>query len=757
MRKCCLMILLLILGQMLVAISPKNGEDPIRLLKRFRNVEKVDKDDARPRIGLVLSGGGALGLAHIGVLQALEEIGIKPDYVTGTSMGAIIGGLYAIGYDPYQLEQLSYDIDWDAALSDEIPRSSVPFEEKSIDAAFPFVFPIEGFGIKLPQGLLTGQKLYEILTRLTVATHHISDFNQLPIPFLCIATDIESGKPVILDKGYLPDAMRASMSIPSMFIPIKLNGKTLVDGGLSCNLPAEYVSAMGADIVIAVDVSGNMATEDELDSFLNILAQTISFHSINCLDEQLPYVDVYIEPKLPGYNFMDFQKSDSLIAHGINAVFEQYSELKAIVEEQKKYPAPPEQEKLVVPDAIYISEITSEGLDQISEKVVLASLQIEPDTWVTTKDIEEAIDRLYGTRYFELVNYRLSPAEDGVVLIIKAIEKKSGELRAGVNYNSDLKAALMLNLSFKNLLLDGSRLSFDLKLSDNYAWNTEYFYYPGWEPGLGLKGSINGESFDIWLYGEDGQRYAFYDYEMYGQQFTVQTVNDNRITAGLGIELFQSEMDLKARTVEYFPDEIKSSFIDYFGFLNADTYDRSVFPRDGIEFYIEARGYYGIMDYGSGSEDEQFHFKRYYGRTRNIFPIKEKWSFLLNAYSGGVVGDQVPDEFDFFLGGQHYHESRFIPMLGLDWMHKVGKCALSYDMGIRYEAWKNIFLAGRIGAGKACNEYTHLFTKADGYLAGYGLSIGAKTPIGPVELMIMDGTSDSGKMEWYVQIGSDFR
>ncbi len=755
-------IILLLFLLMCGILSAQSEDDAIRLLRRFREPKKPQIDDHRPRIAVVLSGGGALGLAHIGALQALEEIGIKPDYVTGTSMGAIIGGLYAIGYDPYQLEQLAYDIDWEKALSDEIPRSSIPFEEKESDRIYPLSFPIEGFDISLPQGLLSGQKLYELLTRLTVSAHHINDFNQLPIPFLCIATNIETGEPVILDDGYLPDALRASMSIPSMFIPIKLKGQTLVDGGLSCNLPASYADAMGADIIIAIDVGGNLSDEEDLNSLFKILAQTIAFHSVKCVDEERNFIDVYVAPKLHGYDFLDFMKADSLISHGISATLEHYNELKAIAKQQRQYPTPPEPEKLVTPDAIYISSIRTEGLERTSGRVLLAYLQVEPGTWVTTQDLESAIDRLYGTGDFDLVNYRLAPAEDGVELIIKAVERKVGQLRVGVNYNSDLKAALMLNMTFKNLWLDGARLSLDLKLSENYAWKTEYFYYPGWKPGLGLKAAVNGEKMDIWLYGDDGTRYAFYDYEMEGQQITVQTVSDNRISAGLGVELFTSDMDLKAQTVSYFPHEINSTFVDYIGFLTVDTYDRSIYPNQGIDFYIEARGYYGMTSYngvpqytGDADIEQTYHFKRYYGETRNVVPLAKKWALTINGYSGGVVGDKIPDEFHFFMGGQHMDKSRFIPMLGLEWMHRSGRSALSYDLGIRYEIFRNVFLSGRAGAGKVCGEYMHLITSTDDYIVGYGISAGARTPIGPVEVIMMDSTSKRGKMSWYVLIGSE--
>ncbi len=215
----------------------------------------------RPKVGLVLSGGGAKGLAHIGVLRAMEKAGLTPDYITGTSMGSIVGGLYAIGYSADEIDSIVSTVDWDELLTNEIPLSDIAIEEKEYYGRYIAELPIEGVKVSLPKGLIEGQKLTELLTRLTRPAHGISDFSKFPIPFACVAANIETGLPEVLNKGFLPEAIRASMSIPTVFTPIEIDDKLLVDGGLVRNFPVQEVLDMGADIVIGVFVSSDLESK----------------------------------------------------------------------------------------------------------------------------------------------------------------------------------------------------------------------------------------------------------------------------------------------------------------------------------------------------------------------------------------------------------------------------------------------------------------------------------------------------------------
>ena len=225
----------------------------------------------RPKIGLILSGGGAKGFAHIGVLKVLEQAGVKIDYIGGTSMGAVVGGLYASGYNATQIDSIFKNTNFDELLQDYIPRSSKSFFEKRNDEMYALALPVNKFKVGIPIALSKGMYNYNLLAKLTHKVRHIRDFNQLPIPFLCIATDIEKGEPVILDKGYLAQAMMASSAFPSLFSPVVIDGKLLIDGGVVNNYPVDEVRKMGADIIIGVDVQDDLKDRKGLTDATRIL------------------------------------------------------------------------------------------------------------------------------------------------------------------------------------------------------------------------------------------------------------------------------------------------------------------------------------------------------------------------------------------------------------------------------------------------------------------------------------------------------
>ncbi len=218
----------------------------------------------RPKIGLALSGGGAKGFAHVGVIKVLEEIGLPIDFITGTSMGSIIGGLYAIGYSVGELEELVTATDWNDLFRDRVRRRDLAIESKMLDGRYMLSLPLNGLAPGLPTGLIAGQKISKLFERLTLPYHDVSDFRQFPIPFACVATDIVTGEVVVLDHGYLPEAMRASMSIPSVFTPVEIDDHLLVDGMLVRNFPVEEVRALGADIIIGVDVGAGVCTGERI-------------------------------------------------------------------------------------------------------------------------------------------------------------------------------------------------------------------------------------------------------------------------------------------------------------------------------------------------------------------------------------------------------------------------------------------------------------------------------------------------------------
>ena len=346
----------------------------------------------RPKIGLVLSGGGAKGLAHVGILKIIEQSGLKIDYVTGTSMGSIVGGLYAAGYKADMLEQLVLTTDWDELLADEISRRSVAINEKSDLDKYIGSLEISKKGIELPQGYKRGQKLTSLLSRLTLHVQNIEDFDRLPIPFRCIATDIVTGEAYVLKKGSLSEAMRASMAIPSIFTPIEIDGRLLVDGGVIRNLPVSDAREMGADIIIAVDVGAPLYKKDELKSVMNIMDQSVSLLGARSTKEQQLLSDILLAPDIKGFSSSDFKRGKELIALGENTARLALPEMKALAELQKQFPEEKRDPvEIILPDqACKSSAIDIRGLKHVSRSLVLGKLMIKPPRTLTPAKLEEA-------------------------------------------------------------------------------------------------------------------------------------------------------------------------------------------------------------------------------------------------------------------------------------------------------------------------------------------------------------------------------
>ena len=282
----------------------------------FASLTAFSQEQKKPKIGLVLSGGGAKGFAHIGVLKVLEEAGVKIDYIGGTSMGAVIGGLYASGYNASQIDSIFQATNFNELLNDFIPRSSKNFYEKRNDELYALVLPFNKFKIGIPEALSKGMYNYNLLSRITRNVRHIKDFNKLPIPFLCIGTNIETGEQVLLNKGNLAQAMIASSAFPSLFSPVEIDGKLLVDGGVINNYPIEEVLKLGADIIIGVDVQDDLLDRKQLKDATRILVQITNLQSIERMKRNVKQTDVYIKPDIKDYGVVSFDKGKEIIRKG---------------------------------------------------------------------------------------------------------------------------------------------------------------------------------------------------------------------------------------------------------------------------------------------------------------------------------------------------------------------------------------------------------------------------------------------------------
>lgn len=702
----------------------------------------------RPKIGLVLSGGGARGIAHIGVLKVLEELEIEPDYITGTSMGSVIGALYAIGYRSDQMEKIVLEQDWDVLLMDKMFRKDVSIEEKKYDERYVGKLPIVKYKIVLPAGLVGGQRISKLFSDLTVSAQYVTDFNKLRTPFRCIATDIETGEAVVLDSGFLPEAMRTSMSIPSAFTPVRADGKLLVDGGLSRNLPAIDAIEMGADIVIAVDVSSKLYKKEQLTSLVKVMEQSVNFRGLERSKEQYELCDLIIFPKVENYGLIDFSDCDSLISLGEIAARESYGELKTIADEQKQFERDDKGFPILEVEKLLIKKVHIMGLKTVSKNLVVGKLNIDENSWITMDNLSKAIDRLYGSQFFERVTYRLIRARNSVELEVRVIEKYRHSLNFSFQYNSETKAAVLLNETARNVLIQGSRFIWDIKLSENPGHAISYFVHTGWKPGFGIGAEVLVDQFDVPVQVETGIDH--YEYSHSTTKLVLQTVFSNNLELGIGIgheaNVFKS-LDREP------PLDFEADVTKLCAFFEFDNLNRTIFPQSGIQFRASFSSY--------PDPKCDLEFIEYDPFTRTLVDLvgykklHNRFSVLYGYSAGFLKGDPelIPPNYYIYLGGTGQKEG-FIPFLGEKRMANLTANAAVFRVGIQYNFWKSFYFIPNFNVGSFSDNYDDLFIE-ENVFAGVGITLALKTPFGSIESTSSISTKSEEDLE-YVSVGFKF-
>lgn len=724
----------------------------------FSQAAAQEVQRARPKVGLVLSGGGAKGFAHIGVLKVLEEAGIRVDYITGTSMGGIVGGLYAIGYDAKSLERLVLEQNWSDLLNDEFSRRNLSMRDKDENDKYILSFALRGFSIELPRGLIRGQKLSSKLSRLTLPYHHINDFSRFPIPFQCIGTDIETGQAYIMDRGLLPEALRASMSIPSVFIPIEIDNRLLVDGGVVRNFPVSDVKKMGADLVIGVDVGQPLYKKSELDSLAKIMEQSVSFLGDFSTKQQRKLCDILILPDIQGLGSSDFDLAEIIIKRGETAAREMLPQIKKFAEYLEKFP--PREEKpvpVITTDyKIFITTIRIEGLRRVSKDLVLSKLGIRQRSWISPDDLDESIRDVYGSQFFERVTYRVEPAEGGSQLVVNVMEKTTNLLQMGLSYDTYMKGAVLLNTTFRNLVGLGSILSVGGRLSEHPGFNASYFYYTGLRPGIGLGAEFQYNQFDVLTYNYDSRDedvVSSYSMSTYEGNLSLQTIYSNTFVMGIGVEKEHSTVRPEIGVQD--GGRIETESTNYLGYIRVDTLDRFYYPRSGFSFYGRTKI---VTDHANIKKHTSFDpFYKFSGSTSVVIPVHRRLSLFTWINCGSIVSktnQEIPTSHLFYLGGLYTYNRELIPFPGLHFMEVSGRNALVAHFGLQYEPFSSIFVILRGNAGKAADVFKDLFKGKD-MLYGYGLTLGYNSIIGPIEFSLMRG-GVKNKFIFYVNIGYRF-
>jgi len=716
----------------------------------------AQKPANRPKIGVVLSGGGAKGFAHIGALKVLVDAGVPVDYIGGTSMGGIIGGLLAIGYHPDSLQKLVLDQDWDAVLADEIARRDLSMVEKAQDGKYFFSLPFRDNRIELPGGLVAGQSVYNMLSYFCSPALGITDFNKFKIPFLCIAADIEQGESVTLDHGYLPDALRATMAIPTFFAPVEIDGKLLVDGGLINNFPVKEVKDMGADIIIGIDVQGKLYNKKELGSFFKILDQATSFLRRPLYEEALKQTDIYIHPDLKDYGVSSFTDADSIIKLGEIAALLALPKINAMLDSLRKiYDLKPDNSYNSRPvDSVFISEIVIEGINKVTPGFVTGVLQLEVLKFYSLKAINQSINRLYGTQNFERINYQLIPLQRGGVRFkINLEESKGGEFSVGLHYDTDYRAAFLLNLTYRNFIFSGGRLFFDLALGDNSSFTADYLYDRGWKPGFGVR--FQAYTFDAFLYDsiDLNKKSASLQYSSaLVNLYTQSNFNDFSVVGG-GVEFEFSNLKSDVFIIDL--ENVNKFTTNFVGNINFDNLDRVVYPRDGLRINSTFKLITGINDTITRERVEPLAFFKF--KYQQSFPFNKRLTLQPSAFFGSVLshGNYILPQYNFYLGGLGADSKNGIyPFVGLNFMQVRDLNTIVARVDLQYEFARNFFVLPKYNIAFHSEDLSDLFTD-NRAINGWGIGVGVKTIIGPIEINFMSSDVTKGFMA-YFNLGYNF-
>ncbi|MBO6557318.1 MAG: patatin-like phospholipase family protein [Pseudomonadales bacterium] len=703
----------------------------------------------RPKIGLVLSGGGARGAAHIGVLKALEEHRIPIDYIAGTSMGSIVGGLYASGLNAHDIEQVLVTMDWNEKLSDAPSRTDKSIIRKVTESQFS-VSGRPGFNngiVELPQGLIQGQKILPELQQLTNHVSHIQNFADLPIPFRAVATDIVAGDMIIMETGDLAVAMRASMAVPSVFAPTSLDDLLLVDGGLTNNLPVDVVKAMGADIVIAVDISSPLLDKSKVKSILEITDQlTRILTGVNTQERRgmLSEHDILIEPPIGEYSAGNFNDAQTIIPVGEEEALKHLADLQKLALTPDEYERHVELRLRETPAAPTITQVALSNDSGLDDKVLEQWIKTSKGEQLDLERLEQDINDVHALGNFQSVSYSLDHTADGVDINLDAAAKSWGPnyLYLGLDMEGDLAGDSLINLSVgysrEEMTDKGAMWTSWATVGDEPGVQT-HLYLP-LSYSLGPYAMITGgfTRNDQAIYNEDDK---LADYRLL----------DTFIAAGIGWEFSrQSAMTIgfdriegEAKLLVGNQDNPEPEYSDGGLWMQYryDSLDERDFPASGTYLNVRARKSFESM--GADSQ-----YERYELGLAHVIPYKTH-RFVLGLQAGTTEGDSTIAGL-FTAGGGP-------TLLGLKRNQLIGP-HLAVVQAYYYKEYAPMpFLSGYIGGlleyGGIYAEQGDMLGNEDSITSG-SLWFGMDTPVGPFQIGV--GTTDEGEFNVFTRVGHLF-
>ncbi len=702
----------------------------------------------RPRIGLALSGGGAKGCAHVGVLKVLEEYQIPVDYIAGTSIGSIVGGLYAAGYQAEQLAEIVLTLDWEDLLEDEPARRDRAYLRKLEDQKYilGFEFGFKGSELIFPSGLRRGQKLLFELRRLSLPVAGIDSFSEFPVPFAAVTTDINNGEMVVLDHGDLAMSLRASMAIPGVFSPVELGGHLLVDGGLVRNIPVDVVRNMGADIVIAVDIGEPLLEPEELRTLFDFSSQAMGVIGRQNDDKLLADADIILTPDVGGMGGLDFSRVAAMIAAGEDEARQQSAKLVTLAVPDEQW-AQYLQAKELDRRPMTVAYVQIEGLERVDERILRRQLHVVPGQPLDLAVLERDLNRIFGLGDFELVDFKLRPSNQGFGLIIAVTEKSWGPryLHTGLNMTIDddehTTINLLANLTIRPLNALAGEWRTDLAIGRQQRLRTGLlqpldfagrFFFTS---ALDLSRDVS----DVLL--EQGGRARFENTNFTSSFGLGVTLG---VSGEAGLYVYRGQVEQKF-AIEGQADSLqKYDTAGFFGQLTIDRLDSVYFPRRGML----AAASLEVSEPGLGASAD------YQKMIANFTAVRSWGRHTLVTWleAGATRGDQVPVHAWFPLGGlfsfSGYDQGElFGPHYGV--FRPIYICEVARLPSM---IGKRVLVSATLEAGNVWSDTDEIGFDNLRYAATIGL--GAETVIGPAYLSL--GIAEGGRSRIYLAIGPSF-
>lgn len=697
--------------------------------------DKAPVSESRPKIALVLSGGGAKGAAHVGVLKVLEKYQIPVDIIIGTSVGSIVGGMYSIGYSPDEIEKTILNLKFTSLLTNSKDRNLKNIEDKIENDKYPFTVSIDkNLKLSFPMGFLNGENIYLQLKEIFNRAENIKNFNELPIQYRAVTTDLQTGKEVVLRDGDLALATFKSMAIPSFLEPVEDNGKFYVDGGVVNNFPIDVALSLGADIIIAVDISAEASKINEKSNLITILDKLATYNGNRKVELHKRLADILIVPDVKDHDTIDFSNLSGLVDEGEKAA-EKYGyilENLSYPEEFKKI-----KEKSLKEKPIMIKNIKLVGNEILTEKKVKNLMPNVNNKQFSRADLNDWTKRIYSVSYIERAFYEI----DGDTIIFKVKEKDGININASLNYASNYGGSMNISATIPNFGLWTRNYTIKTEASSypKIALNNLSFYELGRIKIL-TAASIGYEVDPLFIF-NDGNKVSTYDSNTFKTTLSLGTAISNNVVTGLtlGYQDTDNKYSSGSRAYRDFHESYQTFSTGIY--LYIDTLNKKNFPSKGNVLRFEGFNTQGITG-------KDINYNGFMFSSDFYLPVTEKFSMNLGISGGKTAGENIPNSSLFKLGGLRDNDLSF-SFIGLPMMGRYTDEFYMIRSGIQYRLTDTFYLVGKYNMMTYSSDrlsFQKSYDIGDRRYHGYGGGIGWDTFLGPISLMVSNDLDSSSPL-----------